>query len=27
MAARKKYFPIPFAEVSRNDGVQQNPGY
>ena len=27
MAARKKYFPIPFAEVSRNDGVQQNPGF
>lgn len=27
MAERKKYFPIPFAEVTRNDGVQQNPGY
>ncbi|MCF0176370.1 MAG: RagB/SusD family nutrient uptake outer membrane protein [Bacteroidales bacterium] len=27
MAARKKYFPIPFNEVSRNKGIQQNPGY
>lgn len=27
MTQRKKYFPIPFAEVSRNNGVQQNTGY
>lgn len=27
MAERKKYFPIPFNEVSRNEGVVQNPGY
>ena len=27
MAERKKYFPIPFNEVTRNEGVKQNPGY
>lgn len=27
MAERKKYFPIPFNEIARNDGVKQNPGY
>lgn len=27
MAERKKFFPIPFNEISRNDGVKQNPGY
>ena len=27
MAERKKYFPIPYDEVSRNPGVTQNPGY
>ena len=27
MAERKKYFPIPFNETSRNEGVKQNTGY
>lgn len=27
MAERKKYFPIPFNEIARNDSVKQNPGY
>lgn len=27
LAERKKYFPIPFNETTRNDGVKQNPGY
>lgn len=27
MAERKKYFPIPFNEISRNDSIKQNPGY
>lgn len=27
MAERKKYFPIPFNEVSQNEGVKQNTGY
>lgn len=27
MATRKKYLPIPFAEITRNPGVKQNPGY
>ena len=24
---RKKYFPIPFAEIQKNQNVKQNPGY